>query len=137
MAFSLSDRISNGRIRNDPGAGFRANTADFGVNFGSPDRGAFGAEQNPSMAPGGDVQMGGQPKGNPHSSAGFKRALMATERTAGRLSGAIASKKDFSSGNSRKPNYFGQGSRRHGLHIGSGAPATVPAVDSGSEFGGE
>ena len=136
MAFSLSDRISSGRIRTDPGSGFRSNTADFGISYGSPDRGATGAEQNPSMASGGDVQMGGQPKGNPHSSAGFKRALMHTERTAGRLSGDIASRQSFSGKGFSKPNYFAQGQKRHGMHIGSGAPFTGAAADTGAEAGG-
>lgn len=123
MAFSLSDRISNGRIRNDPGSGFRANTADFGVDFGAGDRGSTGDTE-------------GSNKGQPHSSSGFRRALMKTERTAGRLSGDIASRKDFSGQGFKKPNYFAQGQRRRGMHIGSGGPATIPAVDTGSEFGG-
>ncbi len=122
MAFNLSDRISNGRIRTDPGSGFRANTADFGVDFGAGDRGATGDDE-------------GSNKGGPHSSSGFKRALMATQRTAGRLSGDIASRKDFGGKGFRKPNYFGQGGRRHGLHMGSGAPATTPAMDTGAEAG--
>lgn len=124
MGFNLSDRINSGRIRTDPGSGFRANTADFGFDAGIGDRGGTG-----------DVE--GSNKGGPHSSSGFKRALMHTERTAGRLSGDIASRKDFSSGSNRKPNYFAQGSRRHGLHMGSGAPAVTPAMDASSDAGGE
>lgn len=122
MAFNLSDRISNGRIRNDSGSGFRSNAADFGVNFNDGNRGGTGDDE-------------GNNKGGPHSSAGFKRALMNTERTAGRLSGDIARRKDFSSGSNRKPNYFAQGGRRHGLHMGAGAPATTPAMDTGSDAG--
>lgn len=125
MAFSLSDRIgSKGRIATDPGSGFRANTADFGVNFGPGDKGSTGDTE-------------GSNSGGPHSSAGFRRALVNTERTAGRLSGDIASRKDFGGPGYRKPNYFGQGGRRHGLHMGSGSPATISALDTGSESGGE
>ncbi len=123
MAFNLSDRISNGRIRTDPGSGFRSNTADFGVDFGGGDRGGTGDDE-------------GSNKGGPHSSAGFKRALMHTERNAGRLSGAIASKQDFGGDGFRKPNYFSQGGRRHGVHIGAGSPATIPAQQEGSDAGG-
>lgn len=122
MAFNLSDRISNGRIRTDPGSGFRANTADFGVNFNDGNRGGTGDDE-------------GNNKGGPHSSAGFKRALMNTERTAGRLSGDIASRKHFGGQGFRKPNYFAQGQRRHGMHVGAGAPAVTPAMDTGSDAG--
>lgn len=121
--FNLSDRISNGRMRDGSGSGFRANTADFGMNFDAGDRGSTG-------------DMEGSNTGGPHSSAGFKRALMHTERTSGRLSGAIASKKDFSGDGFKKPNYFAQGGRRRGMHIGSGSPATIPAQQEGADAGG-
>ena len=120
MAFSLSDRISSGRIKTDPGSGFRANTADFNFNAGVGDRGGTGDTE-------------GSNKGGPHSAAGFRRALEHTERTAGRLSGDISSRKDTSGQGFKKPNYFAQGQRRHGLHMGSGAPVTTPAMDTGAE----
>jgi hypothetical protein len=122
MAFSLSDRISNGRIRNDPGTGFRGGPADFGVDYNVGDKGSFGDDE-------------GSNKGGPHSASGFRRMLMRTERTQGRLSGDIAAKKDFSGQGFKKPNYFGQGARRHGMHIGAGAPATVPAQMDGADVG--
>lgn len=120
MAFNLSDRISNGRIKADPGTGFRGGPADFGTNYSTGDRGSVGDTE-------------GSNKGGPHSSSGFRRALMKTERTAGRLSGDIASRKDFGGDGFRKPNYFGQGGRRHGMHMGSGAPVTQPAMDTGAD----
>jgi len=122
MAFSLSDRISSGRIRTDPGSGFRANTADFGFSADTGDRGSVGDTE-------------GSNTGGPHSSAGFRRALMNTERTQGRLAGQIASKKDFGGKGFRKPNYFGQGGQRHGMHIGSGAPFTGAANMEGADAG--
>jgi hypothetical protein len=132
MAFSLSDRISSGRIRADSGSGWRSNAADYNMALGVPDRGSVGAEQNPSMSDG-QPQMAGQPSGNPHSASGFRRALMKTERTQGRLAGDIASRNDFGGKGFRKPNYFAQGGKRHGMHMGSGAPVTTPAMDTGTE----
>lgn len=123
MGFNLSDRMSSGgRIKNDPGAGWRGNTADFGMSADAGNRGGTGDTE-------------GSNKGGPHSSAGFKRALVATERGQGRLSGDIASRKHFGGKGFNKPNYFAQGGRRHGLHMGSGAPATTPAMDTGAETG--
>ena len=109
-------------MADDDGTGFRANPGDFGVNYGPGDKGAFGDTE-------------GSNKGGPHSSSGFKRALMATERTQGRLSGAITDQ-GFGGKGFRKPNYFGQGGRRHGMHIGAGGPPVTPATDTGSDMGG-
>jgi len=125
MAFNLSQRVKSGRMADDDGAGFRGNTADFGVDFGSGDKGGVGDDSGSNK---------GAPQ--PHSSAGFKRVLMHTEKTQGRLSGAIASKTDFGGKGFRKPNYFGQGGRRHGMHIGAGSPPITPATDTGSDAGG-
>jgi hypothetical protein len=125
MAFNLSDRIgSKGRIAPDPGAGFRANTADFNFTAAPGDRGSVGDTE-------------GSNKGGPHSSSGFRRALEHTERTAGRLSGDIASRQHFGGQGFKKPSQFAQGGRRHGMHIGAGAPAITPAMDTGSDSGGE
>lgn len=112
------------RIKDDDGAGFRANTADFGMSLDSGDRGSVGDDE-------------GNNKGGPHSSAGFKRALVSTERSAGRLSGDIANRTHFGGKGFKKPNYAFQGGRRHGMHIGSGSPVVTPAQDTGSESGGE
>lgn len=124
MAWNLSTRISNGRMPDDPGSGFRGNTADFGMDsYGPGDKGGFGDDE-------------GSNKGGPHSSSGFKRALMKTERTAGRLSGDIANRTHFGGQGFKKPNYFAQGQRRHGMHIGAGAPPVTPAMDTGADVGG-
>jgi hypothetical protein len=123
MAFSLSDRITSkagGRIKADTGGGWRGNPADFTTNFGPGDKGGTGDTE-------------GSNKGGPHSATGFRLALERTERTQGRLASTISSKKDTSGDGFRKPNQFAQGGRRHGLHIGSGSPATIPAVDTSGE----
>lgn len=130
MAFSLSDRISSGRIRTDPGSGFRGNTADYsGGTVPMPSRAGAGSGAD-------DNQATNSMPGSVHTAPGFRRALESTERTAGRLSGDITAKQHFGGKGFNKPNYFAQGQRRHGMHIGSGAPATVPATDTGSEAGG-
>src|SRR5229473_4280738 len=114
MALSLSDRIGAGRIRTDPGSGFRSNAADFNASADAGDRGGNG-----------DIE--GSNTGGPHSSAGFRRALMKTQRSSSKLSGDIASRTDFGGKGFRKPSYFAQGQQRHGMHIGSGAPFTGAA----------
>ena len=140
MAFSLSDKIGAGRIKADPGSGWRSNAAD--ISAGNADSGSSGrgggwnSEQNPS-ADQSQSMLSSAPAGNPHSSSGFRRALEKTQRGVGKLSGAIASKTDFGGKGFRKPNYFGQGGRRQGLHLGSGAPVIQPAQDAGSGSGGE
>lgn len=123
MAFNLSDRISSGRIRNDPGTGFRGGPADFGFSADTGDRGGTGDDE-------------GNNKGGPHSASGFRRALMHTERHQGQLSAKIMSAKDGSGSGFRKPSQFAQGGKRHGLHIGSGAPAVTPAQQEGTDQGG-
>lgn len=102
---------------------------------------------NPDQGPRGGSAMGGAPSytptsqqnsgvassaipGNPHSSRGFKRALMKTERSAGRLKDQLPRKESFSGPGYKKPNYFGQGGRRHGMHMGAGAPVIQPAADA-------
>jgi hypothetical protein len=71
--------------------------------------------------------------GNVHSSRGFRRALKSTQSRSNRLSGQLPSKRDFSSTGAKKPNYFGQGGGRHGMHIGSGAPFTGSATSEGAD----
>ena len=145
MALSLSARIGGkggrgGTINADGGSGFRSNTADFGMSAKPADRGSFGAEQDPNFS-------NGQPNmsssltssllpGNPHSSSGFRRALEKTKRSTSKLSGNITDKTNFGGKGFKKPNYFAQGAQRHGMHIGSGSPATIPAADTGSDIGG-
>jgi hypothetical protein len=121
MSFNLSDRIgAKGRMADDGGSGFRANPFDGGFNLSDDDRGGTGAEQS---------QMGGS-HSVPHSSSGFRRALEKTERNQGKLSGSIAAK---AGGN--QPNYFAQGGKRHGMHIGNGAPFTGSAEQEGMDTG--
>lgn len=105
---------------------------DKGIRGGSPfdpngasamQRGGTGAEQK-------DVTSDAMPK--VHSSYGFRRALKSASHKSDRLAGQLPSKKNFSGPKFRKPNYFAQGAQRHGMHIGSGAPATVGAqMESG------
>lgn len=123
MAFSLSDRISSGRIRTDPGTGFRGGPADFTMSAAPGDRGGNGDSE-------------GSNKGGPHSATGFRRALEHTERTQGQLSSKIMSAQDGSGSGFKKPNYFSQGGKRHGMHIGAGSPFTGPAQQEGSDQGG-
>ena len=127
MAFNLSDRIgAKGRIKADTGGGFRGNTADFNSNVSMDDRAGAGSGEVDNTI-----------TGSAHSASGFKRALEHTERTQGRLSGDIVSRTHFGGKGFKKPNYFAQGQRRHGMHIGSGAPAISPAMDTGADTGGE
>lgn len=123
---NLSQRM-NGRYKDDSGAGFRANTADFGMSMGDSDRGGTGAESD-------EVTSSSLP-GNPHSASGFKRALMRSGHQSNSVVDGI-NKRDFSLGQNRKPSYFGQGQRRHGMHIGSGAPAVRGAAMEGADSGG-
>lgn len=125
---NLTERIK-GRFNADTGGGFRGNTADFGSTVDMDSRAGAGSGAD-------DNQITNTMPGSIHTSSGFRRALEHTERTQGQLSGAIASKQHFGGKGFKKPNYFAQGGRRHGMHIGSGAPATVPSTDTGSEFGG-
>jgi hypothetical protein len=122
MAFNLTDRISNGRMKDDPGSGFRGNPADYTFNASTGDRGGAGDDE-------------GSNKGGPHSASGFRRALEHTERTAGTLSAKIMSGQDSSGSGFKKPNYFGQGGKRHGMHIGSGSPFTGAASQEGADTG--
>ena len=140
MAFSLSSRIRSnkgvGRMDADPGTGFRSNAGDMGFNLDYSDRSGFGAEQDPTANQSQDV-MSSSPKGNPHSSIGFRRALERTQRSTSSISKGIVNRQNFGGKDFKKPNYFGQGGRRHGFHIGTGAPAISPAMDAGSDSGGE
>lgn len=108
-----------------------------GPDMGASQRAGFGAEQNPAATAGQQV-LSSAPRGNPHSSSGFRRALMKTERSGNRLKDQLPDKQTFGGKGFKKPNYFAQGGGRHGMHIGAGAPFTGPAAgDSGSNFGGE
>jgi hypothetical protein len=125
------------RINDTTGTGFRANAGDFGASASFADRGSFGSEQNPSGTPGQSV-LSSQMSGNPHSSRGFRRALMKSQRTqSGTLKGDIADRVHSGGKGFKKPNYFAQGGKRHGMHIGSGAPFTGASDQSGSDIGGE
>lgn len=130
---NLSQRM-NGRYQDDPGAGFRANTADFDQSFDAAPRAGFGSEQNPNADPSGAV-LTNSPKGQPHSSSGFRRALEHTERSQSGLGNRITSKQNFGGKGYKKPNYFAQGGQRHGMHIGSGAPFTGAAEPTGADAG--
>lgn len=122
------------RINTDPGAGNRGNTADFNASASTAQRGSYGSEQDPSGTQGGILTN--QPKGNPHSSRGFRKALMKTQRTSGKLVDQLPDKVTFGGKGYRKPNYFAQGGRRHGMHISSGAPHTSGGQSEGSDSGG-
>lgn len=119
--------------------------ADNGSRGGSPNpvegmgatqRAGFGAEQDPSAEAGQEV-LSNSPAGNPHSSSGFRRALMKTARSSSRLKDQLPNKTTFGGPGYKKPNYFAQGGQRHGMHMSSGAPHTAAATDDSSAgFGG-
>ena len=116
---------------------------DEGPRGGSPNpqdgmetsmRAGFGSEQSGE----GSGQVLSSGAGAPHSSAGFRRALMKSTRGSSRLKDQLPNKTSFGGPGFKKPNYFAQGGGRHGMHIGSGAPFTGPASgDAGAGFGGE
>ena len=108
------------RLGADTGGGFRGVTADFGASASESQRAGFGSEQNPSAKPGQEVLSSNLP-GNPHSSRGFKRAIMKVQRKGSSLKDQLPSKKNFSGPGYRKPNYFAQGGGRHGMHIDDSA----------------
>ena len=117
---------NGGRIPDDPGLSERGGGSAYSEehNFmggGSPlsSRGGFGAETTGVTS--------SKLSGNVHSSRGFRRALKQTQQRSDRLAGQLPSKQSFGGPGFNKPNYFGQGGNRRGLHIGSGAPATLPA----------
>lgn len=122
------------RIFDDMGGGFRGNTADFGSRASFSQRGSFGSEQDPTAEPGQEV-LSSQLPGNPHSSRGFRRALYRSQARGNRVAQEMPDKTTFGGRGYKKPNYFSQGGKRHGLHISTGAPATSGG-DSGSDFGG-
>jgi hypothetical protein len=101
------------------GSGIRNNAADFSASASPDQRGGNGSD--------------GQ---TPHSSAGFRHALMKTARSGNRLKDQLPNKTTFGGKGFKKPNYFSQGGQRHGMHIGAGAPFTGPAAgDAGASFG--
>lgn len=71
--------------------------------------------------------------GNVHSARGFRRALKSTQARGNKLSDQLPSKRDTSGPGYQKPNYFGQGGQRHGMHIGTGAPFTGGADMEGTD----
>lgn len=128
--------MAGDRINADTGGGFRGNTADFGagVEFGA--RGSFGSEQNPNAKAGSGSMVTNQLPGNPHSSSGFRRAIKSAGRSGNRLKDSMPQGTSFGGKGFRKPNYFAQGGKRHGLHISTGAPHTAGATQEGADFGG-
>jgi len=129
MAFQGSNRFNA-----DPNE--RGGGPFTGPDMQTSQRAGFGAEQNPSGEPGQQV-LSSAPQGNPHSSSGFRRALMRTARAGNRLKDQLPNKTTFGGKGFSKPNYFAQGAGRHGMHIGAGAPFTGPAAgDTGANFGG-
>lgn len=114
------------RFEADGGTGFRGNTADFSSVAGPGQRGGTGAEQGVTST---------AIAGSPHSSYGFRRALMKTQaKSGGSLKGAIMDKVHSGGQGFKKPNYFAQGGQRHGMHIGAGAPFTGSAQGEGADF---
>ena len=118
---NLTDRIKNGRMADGEGSGFRSNPADFGFSLDASDRGGTGADSN-------DVTNSNTHQ--PHSASGFKRALMRSGHQQNTVIDGM-NKKGFSMKGAKKPNYFAQGGQRHGMHIGAGSPATIPAQQEG------
>jgi hypothetical protein len=114
--------------RFNPDSGPRGGSPNPGAGMKPSQRAGFGSEQNPSGTPGQEV-LSSAPAGNPHSSAGFRRALEKTARSQNRLKDQLPSQASFSGSGFRKPNYAFQGGGRHGMHIGAGAPFTGPASD--------
>jgi hypothetical protein len=114
--------MAGNRIPDDPGAGDARGGSPFDpqhTNAPLNARGGFGAETS-------GVQSS-QLSGNVHSSRGFRRALKETQNKSDRLAGQLPAKQHFGGPGFKKPNYFAQGGARRGMHIGSGAPATLPA----------
>lgn len=100
--------------------------SDKNERGGSP----FGMN-SPDMVTRGGTGSTGQ---EPHSSAGFRRALMKTGRSGSKLKDQLPNKQSFGGKGFKKPNYFAQGGGRHGMHIGSGAPFTGAAEQEGMSF---
>jgi hypothetical protein len=121
-----------GRNRFNADNGIRGGNPNPGPDMGTPQRAGFGSEQDPAADP--QQVLTSSPAGNPHSSSGFKRALMKTARTGSKLKDQLPNKQSFGNKGFQKPNYFAQGGKRHGMHIGAGAPAVSPADKTGSEF---
>jgi hypothetical protein len=111
------------RLVADAGAGFRGNTASFDANASASQRGGHGMETAP-------------PSEGPHSSRGFRRALERTQRNSSRLKDEMPDKVTFGGPGYKKPNYFAQGGRRHGMHISTGAPHTSGGQQDGADVGG-
>jgi len=112
----------------------RGGSPFVGSDMATSQRAGFGSEQNPAGKAGQEV-LTSAPKGNPHSSSGFRRALMRTARQGNRLKDQLPQGKTFAGKGFRKPNYFAQGGQRHGMHIGAGAPHTAAADQAGESFG--
>ena len=113
------------RIADDDGNGSNRGSSPFDLTHTNAPlnaRGGFGAETS-------GVQSS-QLSGNVHSSRGFRRALKQTQNKSDRLAGQLPAKQHFGGPGFAKPNYFAQGGKRRGLHIGSGAPATLPASET-------
>jgi hypothetical protein len=121
--------MATGNRFNADQGGRGGSSSDFSAN--APEtRGGNGADGQDT------VDSSAMPS-NVHSSSGFRRALERSSRSGGnKLVGAITSKTNFGGKGFRKPNYFAQGGQRHGMHMGSGAPAINPAESTGSGFGG-
>lgn len=124
------------RIMDNKGAGFRGNPADFGSSASSGQRGGWDSEQDPAAAMGGGSMLSSQLPGNPHSTRGFRKALEKTSRTSGGLKNQMPDKVTFGGKGYKKPNYFAQGGKRHGMHISTGAPHTSGGQQEGADAGG-
>lgn len=116
-----------GHFSADPGTR-GGSSAEFSASASSAQRGGTGAEQQENV-------LSSSIPGNPHSSRGFRRALMKTSHSGNKLKDMVKGD-SFSGKGFRKPSYFAQGGARHGLHIGSGSPATIPAEQTGASTGG-
>lgn len=93
------------RIKDDPGVSERGGGSPF-----QKEDSVIQDEQNNTV--------------HAHSSSGFRRALRKTSARNDRLAGQLPAR-------GKKANYFAQGGKRHGLHIGAGAPFTGSSEQEG------
>jgi hypothetical protein len=95
-----------------------------GMSFAPNARGGHGAETTGVT----DSNL----SGNVHSSRGFRKALRSSQNKSSGLAGQLPQKQSFSGPGYAKPSSFAQGGKRHGMHIGSGAPFTGGADMEGT-----
>lgn len=114
------------RINDDYNQGRGGSTFDpTHTNAPANARGGFGAETSGVT----DSKL----SGNVHSARGFRRALKSTQQRGNKLSDQLPNKQSFNGPGYNKPSSFAQGGKRHGMHIGTGAPFTGGADMEGTD----